>query len=226
MSTEFRGVIFDLDGVIADSHPAHETAWRKLLLEVGHDLSGAELAALVRQGKTRSEILRTIFPHISKADELRWGNRKGALYDACKTSIMPVPGVLEWINELRSLSVPLALATSASRDRAYSTLAAFGIRNCFQAVVTASDVSAGKPDPELFVTAAASIGVEPDSILVVEDSPAGLVAAHAAGMHALFYSPDGGSPGLPLDFVIPAFSHASLVPVMQRIRASVGMPRG
>jgi beta-phosphoglucomutase-like phosphatase (HAD superfamily) len=115
MRAEFRGIIFDLDGVIADTHAAHESAWRALLHEwEDRDVSNDELRKIVRQGRTRSEILKSIFPGLSKEDEIAIGNRKNALYYENSGHLAPISGVFEWINELSQLSVVLGNSISES----------------------------------------------------------------------------------------------------------------
>jgi beta-phosphoglucomutase len=185
---EIRAVIFDLDGVIADSHALHEHAWRELLREMGESPT-AELPDIVRQGKPRSEILRTFFPGRSGRELADLGARKDALYQENSARLLPVEGVIGWIRELQDRGFLLGVATSATRQRALDTLRQFGIEALFHVIVTASDVAAGKPDPALFLTAANALGIEPSRALVIEDSEAGLAGAKAAGMKCAFYSP-------------------------------------
>ena len=211
MVSDIRGIIFDLDGVIADSHPVHEKAWRVLLQEAGRSVSDVELAAAVRTGKTRGEILKTLLPD---RDAVALGERKNQLYYENAQQLRPVAGVIEWIKELRELSVPLAVATSVSRSRAFDTLTRFGLENTFEAVITSSEIPAGKPDPALFLAAAAALRTKPAETLVIEDSPAGVDAARAAGMPCVCYTPEGCSAA---ELTIADFSVDSLAPIMRRI---------
>lgn len=225
MHQTFRAVIFDLDGVIADSHPVHEIAWRALLTELRRTVPSTELSLIIRQGKTRKEILKLLFPGMSSDDEITIGNRKNELYLANGESLGPVRGVLAWIRELNDYGVPLAVATSAARERALDTLARFGIAHLFQAVITSSEIPAGKPNPALFLVAAEALAVKPAEALVVEDSPSGLTAAKAAGMQTIFYCPEVCDPeivALTPDYVIEEFSASSLTPVMKMLNSSTG----
>jgi HAD superfamily hydrolase (TIGR01509 family) len=204
---QIRAVIFDLDGVIADSHALHERAWRDLLGEVGQ-MSPADISDIIRQGKTRADILQTLFPRCSSQELASLGIRKDALYQKQSGRLRPIAGVIEWIRGLHREGFLLGVATSASRQRALEVLRQFGVEHLFQAIVTASEIGAGKPDPALFLAAADALGIEPDEALVIEDSEAGLVGAKAAGMKCAFYcpAPDGvGAMAAQPDFVLHAF---------------------
>jgi HAD superfamily hydrolase (TIGR01509 family) len=182
-----RGVIFDLDGVIADSHPVHELAWSAPIGESGKRISDLELQ-FIREGRTRTDILKFLFRDSSDNNWPALGQRKQQLYQQNIHALRPMPGVLDWIRNLNGASIPLAVATCASRERAIETLNRFGIERCFDAVVTSSDVRYGKPDPGLFLRAASELRIAPHEILVVEDSVSGLAAAKAAGMACVLFS--------------------------------------
>jgi HAD superfamily hydrolase (TIGR01509 family) len=204
---QIRAVIFDLDGVIADSHILHERAWRDLLGEAGQTPT-ADLSEIVRAGKTRNDTLKTLFPEYSSQELISLGTRKDTLYQENSGELRPVAGVIEWIRELHREGFSLAVATSASRQRALSALHQFGVEHLFKAIVTASEVAAGKPDPAVFLAAADTLGIEPNRTLVIEDSEAGLVGAKDAGMKCAFYSPGSNNPrtmAVQPDFVLHAF---------------------
>jgi HAD superfamily hydrolase (TIGR01509 family) len=183
-----RAVVFDLDGVIADSHALHERAWRDLLNEMGKSPTD-EFADVIRQGKPRKEILKTFFPGRSSQELTDLGARKDTLYRENSARLRPVEGVIAWIRELHDRGFLLAVATSAARQRTLDTLRQFGIETLFQVIVTASDVAAGKPDPALFLAAADALGIEAGRVLVIEDSEAGLAGAKTAGMKCALYNP-------------------------------------
>ncbi len=190
---QIRAIIFDLDGVIADSHALHERAWRDLLGEVGQT-PAADVSEIVREGKTRSDILKRLFPEYSSQELTSLGKQKDALYQKNSKDLRPIAGVIEWIRELHREGFSLAVATSASRQRALCALRQFDVEHLFKAIVTASDIAAGKPDPALFLAAADALGIEPSEALVIEDSEAGLAGAKNAGMNCAFYSPGSNDP--------------------------------
>jgi beta-phosphoglucomutase len=207
-----RGVIFDLDGVIADSHAVHERAWRALLEEAGQRVSAPDLSKIIRQGKARKQILEALFPSSSAEQLTTLGHRKDVLYYENAGCLRPVSGVLEWVQELSRRSFPLAVATSASRPRTLDTLRRFQLENLFHSVVTSSEIATGKPDPALFLAAAKALNIEPFEALVVEDSQCGVEAAKTASMRCVLYSPAGDEVDWPVqpDYVVPAFTRAHL----------------
>src|SRR5581483_6444537 len=136
---QIRAIIFDLDGVIADSHTLHERAWRDLLGAMGQAPT-ADFSKILRQGKTRKDILKTLFPGYPNQELISLGVKKEALYQEKSGDLPPVAGVIEWIRELDRQGLSLAVATSASRQRALRALRQFGIEHLFKVIVTASEI--------------------------------------------------------------------------------------
>ena len=96
--------------------------------------------------------------------------------------IRALPGVAEWLAELSKRRIRCAIGSSTHRLNIDTSLSVLGLEDCFAAIVTAKDVSRGKPDPEVFLTAARRIGVDPSRCVVFEDAFAGIEAAHRGGM--------------------------------------------
>jgi beta-phosphoglucomutase len=186
------GVIFDFDGVIVDSHPAHLQAWKAFLLAKDKAVSDAELS-FVQEGAKREEILRHFLGDIAPAQIKLYGNEKDRLFQARASELKLVRGFLEFLAQIEAASVPSAVATSGSRRRVEQALETFNLRSRFRAVVTGDDVARGKPDPVLFLLAAHAMQVDPDRILVCEDAIAGVIAAKAAGMKCLAIAAEGRS---------------------------------
>lgn len=181
-------VILDLDGVIADSHPLHEQAWKALLAEQGLDPSDINVDFLYA-GRPRREILRHYLGPLPEEQAESLGRRKDELYARIADTLKPKPGLLRLLDELDAAGVPFALATCAGRKRTEDTLRQFGIAQRFAAVVTGEDASSSKPTPEIFLLATAKLGASPRQTLVIEDSVAGVEAARAAGMKCVAYVP-------------------------------------
>lgn len=182
-----RAVIFDLDGVIADSHPLHERAWKALFFEQGIGWKDVTMD-FIRAGGSRDEILRHFFGDLPE-DRIRiLGMRKEHLYASWADGLKPMPGILKLLDELEESGIAKAVATSAGSERTKETLRHFGIASRFSVVLTGADVSNKKPDPEVFKLAASAMGVPPETVLVIEDSTAGVQAAKAAGMKCLAYA--------------------------------------
>lgn len=183
-----KAIIFDLDGVIADSHPVHESAWKALFLEQGLDPAEMDLGFLYA-GHSRQDILLHYLGPQETVELERLGRRKDDLYSSAAIALDPKKNVVRLLSELSGKNILCALATSGGRRRAQDTLERFGIAQCFSAVVTAEDVKASKPSPEVFLLAAQKLGVEPWECVAVEDSVAGVQAAIAAGMICVGFAP-------------------------------------
>jgi beta-phosphoglucomutase len=182
-----KAVIFDLDGVVADSHPIHEAAWKTLLAEEGLDPAKINVDFLYA-GHPRREILRHYLGDVSEARAERLRKRKDELYQQAAENLAPKPGIPRVLDELEAEGIAFALATSGARGRTLETLAKFGMTDRFAAVVTGEEVSSAKPAPDIFLLAASRVEVLPEESIVVEDSVAGVQAALASGMCCVGYA--------------------------------------
>ena len=187
-----RAVVFDMEGFLIDSHPAHHAAWEEFLRGTGCDVSAAELGFIL-EGRTRSEILRHFFGELSETDLLAYGKRKDEIFRSMEREIGPVPGVINFIDTLKRKRVCMAVATSASEIRTFSTIERLGLGGCFEAVITASDVAAGKPDPAVYRLACEQMSIPPNQALAFDDATAGIEAAFSAGMHCIGVASNGVS---------------------------------
>jgi beta-phosphoglucomutase len=211
------GVIFDFDGVIVDSHPAHMQAWKALLFTKGKEASDADLS-FVREGAKREEILRHFLGELTPDQIVSYGVEKDKLFQAGAGEVGLVPGVAEFLLQLDALGLPSAVATSGSRSRVEQTLESLNLRKRFRAVVTGTDVDRGKPDPSLFLLAAQMLGVDASRILVCEDAVAGVLAAKTAGMKCLGIAANGRESLLKragADLVVKDFTYTSLETVQR-----------
>jgi mannitol-1-/sugar-/sorbitol-6-phosphatase len=167
-----RAVLFDLDGVLVDSREATERVW---LRWAGANGIGEDELRSAMHGVRSVEVVRTLRPELDAEAEGAWieGTQAGDV-----SGVRAIPGAAEALGALREDRV--AVVTSATRPLAAARLRAAGIEPP-AVMVTAEDVSRGKPDPEGYVAAARRLGVEPEEALVVEDAPPGLAAGRAAG---------------------------------------------
>jgi len=219
-------VIFDLDGVIADSHPVHYAAWKALLMEEGLAVTEEEMEFILA-GRPRREILKHYLGELPQHTMDTLGRRKDELYRANEHLLKPMPGIIRLLNELENLSIAQAVATSAATERTWETLKNFGIAERFSTVLTGSD-SKPKPEPDIFLLAGAKLNVSPDEALVIEDSVAGVQAAKAAGMKCVGYIGNDRAPILTkagADRVISSFT-AGLVSEFQKmfLKESAAVP--
>jgi HAD superfamily hydrolase (TIGR01509 family) len=184
MTQILQAFVFDMDGVLIDSHGAHREAWREFLREEGVAVSEHELA-FIFEGRTRMEILRRFLGDLSGEELRRYGQRKDDFFRSLERHIEPVDGVLPLIERLQQIGVTLAIATSASRIRTFGTIERLGLTDCFDAVVTASDVEKGKPDPAVYRMACEQLNVHPSAAMAFDDAYAGVQAARSAGMRCI-----------------------------------------
>jgi HAD superfamily hydrolase (TIGR01509 family) len=190
---ERRLVIFDCDGVLVDSEAISNAVLAAALRALGIDISAQEAHDAYR-GMFLSEI---------RADAER---RLGAPLppdfmdtferdreDAFRASLRPVPGAAEAVKEVKALGFEVCVASQGKLSKTELTLTLTGLRDLFgdDAVFSAHSVKRGKPAPDLFLYAAATMGVKPDRSVVVEDTMIGVRAALAAGMRAIAYAPNG-----------------------------------
>jgi HAD superfamily hydrolase (TIGR01509 family) len=178
---KLRGVIFDMDGVLVNSHAVHRKAWRLFFQTIGRELPESELNFIL-DGRKRGDILRHFLGNCPDPEIEEFGRRKDCIFRQMQLEVAPVPGVVRMVLELHSSGAALALATSASRSRARATLVALGLLHCFQVIVTGEDVLLGKPDASIYRLARNRIEIEPGGLLAVEDAISGIRAAVAAGL--------------------------------------------
>ena len=185
-----RGVVFDMDGVVIDSHPAHRAAWKNFLESIGRTASDRELDFIL-DGRKRDEILEYFLGQLDSKQMAEYGHRKDELLRSHGSRLEPMTGVVEFLDLLRNSGVRMALATSASSRRACRTLEELGIVQYFDTVVTGDEVAAGKPDPAIYRLAADRMQESPDSLLAVEDAVSGVKAARGAGMRCIGVAHNG-----------------------------------
>jgi beta-phosphoglucomutase len=176
-----KAVIFDMDGVIIDSHPTHREAWRTFLQTVGKPVSDPELD-FVLDGRKRGEILRHYLGELSEEEVRQYGDRKDEFFRERSLQIKLIPGAIELLAQLRNAGIATAVATSASGSRARHVLDQLQLADRFDAVVTGNDVACGKPDPSIYALACRRLNMAPERSLAVEDAVSGIQAARAAGL--------------------------------------------
>jgi beta-phosphoglucomutase len=179
-----QAIIFDMDGVIIDSHPVHRQAWQQFLLTLGKHVSETDLDCIL-EGWRREDILRHFLGDLTQTQVVEYGNRKDEFFQQVGVPIKPVSGLCEFLDHLELLGVPKAVATSASERRTRFTLEQLHLTHRFASIVTAKDVLRGKPDPAVYLRAVEQMQVAPEHTAVIEDSVSGVKAAKSAGMKCL-----------------------------------------
>ena len=180
-----RAVLFDMDGVLFDSERAVLAVWREVAGELG--LAGIEESFVRCVGvniRGTREILLARYPALDFEDfDERVRARFRALYGGGRLPVKP--GAEAILTTLRERGVPLALASSTRTEAVRSELDEAGLLGFFDAVVGGDMVTRSKPDPEIFLTAAARLGAEPADCAVIEDSFNGVRAARAGGFYTV-----------------------------------------
>jgi beta-phosphoglucomutase len=223
-----QSVIFDMDGVIIDSHPAHRKAWKDFLLTMRRDVSAQELD-FVLDGRKRHEILRHFLGDISDLELEEYGKKKDQFFQRTSLAIKPQPGVLDFIDGLRQHGITLAVATSAGHSRTSSTLRHLGLDQSFCTVVTGDDVREGKPNPSIYRLACERLNALPEVCLAIEDAESGIRAAKGAGIKCVGFAASGYEKVLQVagaDLVISKFENISLAKLENVLNSDGGQRRG
>jgi HAD superfamily hydrolase (TIGR01509 family) len=185
-------IIFDCDGVLVDSEPISISVLLDVMAKAGHvmDEGTAYKLFLGRSMATTIELLREDFGFVVTPAHL--DQARAALNERFRRELKPIPGIK---TALEKLSGPRCIASSSKPERIRLSLSITGMLDQFEPhIYSATMVERGKPAPDLFFHAARDMGMEPDDCLVIEDSPAGVEAAKAAGMRVFGFT--GGSHAL------------------------------
>ena len=196
-SAPLRLVIFDCDGVLADSEPLANRVSSEMMTEEGfaitpeecvHRFVGLNLEAMVPV--VEAEIGRKLSPGWVERLTLR-------LIDAFRRELRPIPGAIEAMRAISLMGLPWRVASNSSHEEMDAKFTAMGISDMVAGRLHSyTDVAQGKPAPDLFLAAAAAEGIVPAECVVIEDSVTGARAAAAAGMPCLGFAPHGDDPRL------------------------------
>lgn len=183
------GAIFDWDGVIIDSMRQHRRGWSHLAQAEGYTMPAGAFERGF--GMKNDQIISQVLGWTEDPAEIeRLSRHKEVLYRNILQAegIEPLPGVRTWLGTLRRANIPCAVASSTEAENIRVVLRLLALEDCFQAIISADDVSRGKPDPQVFLLAADKLGFPPERCIVFEDAVVGIEAAHAAGMRVVALS--------------------------------------
>lgn len=181
-----RALVFDLDGTLVDTVYAHVVSWQQALDEAGLAIDGWKIHR--RIGMSGGLFARAVSREVGRAlsaeqiEELQ--KRHGEIFRAIATSRRPLPGAVELLERLRNLGIPHAIATSGRRPEIDASLESLGVPQGI-IVVERGDVARAKPEPDLFLAAAARLSVAPEDCYVVGDAVWDLLAARRARMFSV-----------------------------------------
>ena len=196
-----RAVLWDMDGTLIDSEELHWIAWRETLAAEGITITREQFLATF--GRRNDSIVPQLLGAAATPERIaKISNAKEELYRQLirRDGISPLPGVARWVKQLHTEGWLQAVASAAPRANIDAVLQALSATHVFQGIVSAEDVQRGKPDPEVYLTAASRVGVVPDRCIVVEDAVAGVEGARRAGMKSIGVSRNGHQ--LPADIVV------------------------
>jgi beta-phosphoglucomutase len=194
---QLRGVIFDLDGVLAISEPLLAEAAIALFEEKGHTMTAEDFRPFIGMGEDR---------YLGGAAQARGvlldpDRDKARLYEiylkVIKGRLQPLPGAREFVAGCRLLGLAIAVASGADRVKVAANLSEIGLpETTFDAVVDGNQVAGKKPAPDIFLEAGRRLGLGPAACLVIEDAVSGVEAARAAGMRCLALTTSFGADDL------------------------------
>lgn len=181
-----RAVICDLDGTLIDSERVFAEAARRLLSVRGKELDPSFMASIQgTPGRDAMPRFLTQYQLSEPLEDLKLEYKRHFYESLAGTRPPLMPGVRELLDRLEVHGVPKAIATSSRREYVETVFAPYGLADRFEFILTADDVTHGKPHPEIFEKAVAKFGLPVEEVIVIEDSVAGLRAALAAGIRCI-----------------------------------------
>jgi HAD superfamily hydrolase (TIGR01509 family) len=181
----FEAVVFDCDGTLVDSMPAHFEAWCEALALYGAGGVFKEDVFLAMGGRpTRDIVVELNDEYDLRLDPEAVAFAKREAFLKRLNTVTLIDEVAAFAESLRG-KVPMAVASGGSRMVVEKTLRVVGVSDWFDEVITADDVVEGKPAPDIFIKSARLLGVSPAKCLALEDAPAGILAAQRAGMQVI-----------------------------------------
>lgn len=181
----FKAVLFDMDGVIVDSEPRHQQAFKEVFKDIGFgDTHGMDFDAYLGKSDRLlwEDFITKHQPNQTLQDLLDW--RQNRFIEIINREKPLFEGIPELVADLHS-RIPIAVASGSLHPVIDAVLKLQDLRQYFSAVVSSSDVPQGKPAPDIFLRAAEKLEVDPKDICVIEDSEAGIEAGIRAGMHVI-----------------------------------------
>jgi HAD superfamily hydrolase (TIGR01509 family) len=187
-----RAILFDLDGLLADTETLAMKVVLKICPELGLDLEPGEETKIV--GVTAEKFFKDLISNQNSNLELSEALLKfdQTYEDILRTELKPFPGARSLPIELKSQDFRLAIVSGSTAQQVDMVLSQLNIKELFDVIITKNDITRSKPDPEGFLLAANKLKVEPEECLVFEDSEAGVAAGKAAGMKVIGVTNNGG----------------------------------
>lgn len=177
-----KGVLFDMDGIVLDTEKLYARFWREAAVALGYPMTHAQalgmrsLSRAAGQAKLNSYFGEGISIEAVRAKRIELMERY-----IDENGVEPKPGIYELLEHLKEQGIPAAITTSSPIARVRKHLGPLGLIGKFEKICTGYDVPNGKPAPDIYLYGAASLGLQPENCLALEDSPAGVLSASRAG---------------------------------------------
>ncbi|GAB3948050.1 HAD family hydrolase [Spirosoma harenae] len=183
MSNAPFAALFDMDGVLIANTEFHINAWLQFAQKHGFPLTKEQYLEHIN-GHVSADAMAYVFQRpISLGELIVLTEEKEAIYrELYRPHLQPTAGLLPFLDALKAHQIPMAVGTSAPESNVRFTLDGLSLRPYFNAIIDASMIHRGKPDPEIYLTAAECVGVSPGRCVVFEDALAGIEAGLSAGM--------------------------------------------
>lgn len=179
-----RGLLFDLDGTVADTDPHHYRAFADLLAEHGRSLTRDQFHASI-SGGSNAAVMQALFPDLAVARHIELADRKEAMFRAAATALRPLAGLPELLERARISGVKVGVVTNAPRLNAEHVLRTLGLDALLEGVVIGEELTRSKPDPLPYLTGLERLGLAPTEAVAFEDSRSGVRSAVAAGIRTV-----------------------------------------
>jgi HAD superfamily hydrolase (TIGR01509 family) len=183
--THLRAVAFDLDGTMFDTEALFFRVASEMLADRGKVFTAEMMAAMIGRPAAISGPALREMAGLAEAVEDLMAEARTRFLAVLDGAVRPAPGLARLLEAVDAAGLPRCVATSSRRDYVRRLLGSHDLLDGFSFLLTAEDVTRGKPDPEIYLSAASRFGVAPAELLVLEDSPAGLTAALSAGAFAV-----------------------------------------
>ncbi len=219
-------IIFDMDGVLADTGPIHFESWVNLGREIGVEFTreffeqnfGQQSPTITRKllGPEPDEVL------IEEWAKLKEKNYRELLND----KLEPLPGVMKLLSDLKSFGFKLAVGSSGPSENVDLLLTSLKIKHFFDVIITAAEVKLGKPNPDVFLIAAKNLNIKPKNCIVIEDAPVGIEAAKRAGMISIALTTTQNKENLfNADLIIKDLSEINIEDILRLFKLNQREPR-
>ena len=214
-----QAAIFDLDGLMVDSEPISHQAWLQVLAPYGAGLSEQQYQRLIGIHLERSSAIVAQWTGVPLTPPMLAERHDETILNLFAAGLEPMPGLLALIEALQGHGLALGVASNSLTHYVEQALQAVGLRAHFGSLVGVDQVANGKPAPDVFLAAAAGLGVAPERCLAFEDSPIGAQAAVAAGMRCLAIP---SAALVDLDFSVASARYDSLADVLPDLERWLG----